>query len=523
MAKINKYVYAIICQRFNENVEVCYWCFRKIGDSEIVEGQGRENLVNEMVSRCGLWYSIGGDFVFYPIIWEGLKRGYEVNTIMPENTPLQVTFKTPYGEFKIRDLQRKLPPQLNLYDIYEYYNITYVEPTAFSNDLKAEEIKSVLLFLDIIYRLLSNLCEYGLTKLTLGSDAYCKWKDTFSQKDFRSKFPQISGDKNDFLRKSYWGGKCFINPHYKSIDIIGNGYYLDRKRLYSNIAISRALPYGFPIYGKGRAKATKSYPIYIQHIRCYYTLKKGCPPIMDNEAEFPLHSFLDKRDLYFTQSELPYFFKFYNVFDVDFIDYIQFKASNKIFSSYFQQVDNDFKLPSMYKKGLKNILISKFAQKQEIINNVPYLNKNNIISLREQPIKNSLKYYLPLSIFINSYGRCVMYDIITRCGGLNKNSIFLYCDTDSAHILSDTIPSFFDVKLWSVKGHFNRAYFECQKTYIERGDNKESIKICGVPFYDFGIISKEDFPPIPKRKYVIKGIGGIYYSDKPKRIDDFTK
>lgn len=530
MSQVSKFAFSLVCScSDNKNINIEYWAFKKVGTNILKQGSGREELFHQMAVNGGVWYCIDGGFSFYPIMWQALKNGDTIESTIPHSTPLQCIISNENYRFKLRDISRKLPPGLSLYDLYDYYGIQDLPFSCSCSTLKASQCMGIINNVECMAALLFEMSKLHLSKLTLGADSYTAWKNTYTDRAFRAFFPELEKDCRKWLRNAYWGGKCFINPYYQGHDINAKGYYLDRKGLYAWISQNRPLPYGIPYHGQGKAKPNKLYPIYIQHIRCYYVLLDDSVPVMDNEIIHPIHRFIEKGDLYLTQCELKWFLKYYKVFDLEYVDYYAFKAKKDIFDIYYDKIENNVKFPYVYKKGLKNILLSKFAQKSDIINNIPKLSDDDTIVYDKEEVIGNSNYYLPISVFINSYGRCIIYEAIRQCGGIGKKSIFAYTDTDSVHIICDKIPKFFDKKYWDIKGEFDFSYFESPKTYIERGDNKDNIRICGLPIGRTETLKPEDFAEcVRPRKVKIKGVGGVYYKEIPvkhsiSKNDDLPK
>ena len=92
--------------------------------------------------------------------------------------------------------------------------------------------------------------------------------------------------------------------------------------------------------------------------------------------------------------------------------------------------------------------------------------------------------YLPIASFITSYARDVLIEAV--------NSVydrFLYCDTDSIHILGYEPPNIpiheKDLGYWKFEGKFINAKYIGAKRYAElieneNGETKWDIKCCGV-------------------------------------------
>ena len=105
--------------------------------------------------------------------------------------------------------------------------------------------------------------------------------------------------------------------------------------------------------------------------------------------------------------------------------------------------------------------------------------------------------YTAMACFITAYARKVTIEAIQDVGGLNKDSRFCYCDTDSIHIIGEEIPNIWvdDVELgaWKHESNWTFAKFIRAKTYIEEIDGKLDVKCAGMPDNVKELITKDNF------------------------------
>lgn len=494
--KTYKYFVDFICSETTDEVDISYWVIKPIRTSELIQGKGRNELYMYMKNHKGDYYVLDGAFFFTPLLYEALSDNeVSVQSKIPNGNFIEIVVSDDEDRiFSVRNIWSLVPQNLGADDIFEMFGFDYRETVGFSNSVTCTQCIDLINEVLVFSALYKKLEDSGLRRLTLGSNSYYKFQKSYKSDEFATLFPHLDNDTFNSLRLAYRGGKCILNPWFKGYDIRRQGYNLDRKSLYPTIAQNRALPVKLPRYRKGRANPSKTYPLYIQHIRCYYFLKDDCCPVANNDTDrdkqgFALFHF---QDLYFTQAELPYFFKNYEVFNLEYVEAWEFQTRKGIFDEYFNDIDN-MELPRSFRKGLKNTLLSKFAQKKNVKNYCPYLDKSEKICYNIVEEDTGIDYYIPISIFINSYGRCVIYDIIEKCGGLSEESIFAYCDTDSAHIICQDIPYFFNENLWTCKNSFTHAYFEKPKTYMERDSDYTDIHIVGVPLHQSDVLTANDF------------------------------
>lgn len=338
---------------------------------------------------------------------------------------------------------------------------------------------------------------------------------------FTSVFPQLHPNVDCYLRQSYFGGITWKNK--KLIDYLeGNsiplkGLVYDVNSLYPSVMRTRLLPYGKPLYYDGMYNSLPSiikndYPLYIQKIRVkVFNIKQGkMPNIQIRESlqfkgsEYQTsNKYFDKRlnkfkyeecIFTFTNVQLERFLDTYEVpLGIEYIDGYCFKGSHGLFNDYIDTFMELKKVGTGARKStaklMLNSLYGKFGtnpMKEERLVQVEdgvfsTTNKNECDETIEY-LSNSV--YLPMASFITAYARDVLLSAV--------NSVFdrfLYCDTDSIHILDFEVPNIeiHDKNLgaWKLEGKFIDAKYIGAKRYAElmidnEGVSKWDIKCCGV-------------------------------------------
>lgn len=326
--------------------------------------------------------------------------------------------------------------------------------------------------------------EYGMQKMTIGSNALCEFKNIINSKDglnFRMLFPKLSNEVDVFLRKAYKGGCTMLNEKYANK--VTKTYSYDVNSMYPSMLRNKYMPYGNPIYYKGKYKKDEKYPLYIQHIKCEFYLKKNHFPCVQVKGSkfFNGNEWLKESslivDLYFTNLDLDLFLSSYDVYNLEYVDGYKFRQFRGIFNEYIDKWYN-IKKTSKNKslvaiaKLYLNALYGKFGT-CPVKKSITFELKNDILKRKDTIEEDVELVYLPIAIFTTSYARCY----ILSCA--NKNyDCFIYCDTDSIHTSKkvNNIP-LDDKKL----GYFKFEYsgygkYLKQKCYLIHYD-KEFIKI----------------------------------------------
>ena len=343
----------------------------------------------------------------------------------------------------------------------------------------------------IVAKCLNILFEYDLNKMTLASNALYFFKRPFG-KNFREMFPILSYDK--LIRKSYKGGYTYLNKAFAS-KMISDGIVLDVNSLYPSRMYYDMMPYGVGVYGIGQYKKDELMPLYIQKFACTFNIKEGYLPTVQikNNMRFSDTEYLESSGdesiiLCLTSVDFELFMSHYNVYNIEYIEYWKYTGINGLFNEYIDfWMDIKEKADRLGNKGMRQIaklmlnsLYGKFGTNPESGEKLPYLKEDG--STAYHNIKNEDKepVYLPLASFITAYAR--KYTIDAAQANCDR---FIYCDTDSLHLIGTEIPDNIEVhptKLgaWKHESTFTEAKFLRQKTYMEKINNEWHITACGM-------------------------------------------
>ena len=327
---------------------------------------------------------------------------------------------------------------------------------------------------------------------------------------FESVFPQISLQLDSFIRRSYFGGIVYKNSELVDSlegDICGLVY--DVNSLYPSVMRTRLLPYGFPLSFNGDYNKSdidkKEYPLYFQEIRVKkFHIKHGFIPNIQirNSQNFngtvyaKSNKFIDfdglekyeECNFVFSNIQLEYFLKSYDVEGLDYIRGIAFKGSYGIFDRY---IDTFMEMKKNGKGAIRataklflNSLYGKFGMNPIKEEKIIDYQENTFSTISTDNDGNKLDYldkgvFIAMASFITSYAREVLLTSIEKV-----YDRFLYCDTDSIHITGYDIPNITihdkNLGAWKLEGKFTKAKYIGAKRYAEYIDNKWDIKCCGL-------------------------------------------
>lgn len=338
---------------------------------------------------------------------------------------------------------------------------------------------------EIIARVLAKLYDNNMTKLTSAGDTFTAYKECI--KVFSNIYPVLPRDIDDFIRASYRGGMVQVKSGLEN-KMLKNVCVYDVNSMYP-AQMLKFLPYGTPRYYQGQYKHDELYPLYVQRVSVCFDVKDGhVPTILTNGNGYSIVKKYIKTtnnemiDLNLTSIDLKLLFENYNVYDIEYIDGYKFKASDMLFKQYilplYDKKCNSSGSEKQLAKILLNGLYGKFAFNPDHLNKYPSLDEYNAVRFNLLPLEQGDSIYTAVSSFITAYARELLVTAINR----NYDN-FIYCDTDSVHLLKQTDNIDVDSKrlgAWDLEKIYKNAKYMCQKRYLgEKQDGTLDVKCAG--------------------------------------------
>ena len=448
---------------------------------------------NTLISDKGLFYQI-------EVIFK--KKGKRINKVTFQDSlkliPLSVdeiakSFKLPIQKLEI--------------DYTKHNNLPEGSP------ITPEEREYIKHDVQIVAYAIEYFHSEGLNKMTIGACALAEYKKLINKKVFNRYFPTPTYDHD--VRQSYRGGFTYLNPKFAG-KTIKNGIVLDVNSLYPSVMYENYLPFGTPIYFKGKYENDPLYPLYTQMIRCQFEIKKGKIPTVQIK-----HSYDFRGNEYLTTSgdtevvlclnsvDLELFLDHYDVYNLEYLSGWKFKATKGLFTSYIDKWSNN-KIQAkkegnhglyLISKLFLNSLYGKFGTSTTIKSKIPYIAEDNEIHYKLSEPEEKDGVYIAMASFITSYARLKTISsaqTIMDNYNIGKSKIqFVYADTDSLHCISPDyeLPEGLEISptklgAWKFESKFNKAKFLRQKCYIENStedidnDNPDyelKITVAGMP------------------------------------------
>lgn len=431
-------------------------------------------------------------------------------------------FRLPYGKLKID------------YDCHN--NLPYGAP------ITKEEEAYIIRDVRIVAHGVRFLRENGLDKMTIGACALAEYKQLIGEDTFKRWFPPAQ--YHDDVKPAYKGGYTYLDEKFIG-KTVKNGVVLDYNSIYPFVLKTKPLPYGTPIFFKGKYENDKVYPLYTQMLRCQFELKPGKLPMIQIKKslystgnEYLKSSNDEILTFCLNGNELELFLENYKVYNLEYLSGWKFKAAVGMFDAYIDKW-NAIKIESkaeenwgMYllAKLFLNSLGGKFGAGKKRVSKVPYLDDDGVTRYKltdEEPAKG---IYVELASYMTSYAREMIVRDAQRikddyAAGRSKIE-YIYSDTDSLHLKSDdfAIPEWIEIdqfKLGSFKfeSKFIKGKFLRSKCYIEQstedvyGENPEyslKVTVAGMPPECHELVTFNNFKigAVYKGKKVPKAVKG---------------
>ena len=472
---------------------ILHWLFKHDFKHATKETRATKTFTT-LISDKGLYYAI--EVIFY-------LKGKRVKKVTFQDSlkliPLSVSkiaksFNLPEGKLEI-DYARhdNLPP---------------------GSPLTPEEEEYIKRDVQIVAHAIDYFHSQGLNKMTIGSCALEEYKHTIKKNNFKRYFPPPQYHKD--VKQSYRGGFTYLNPKFEG-KVVGNGIVLDVNSLYPWTMYDCYLPFGTPIFFKGKYKDDKIYPLYTQMFTCQFELKPGKIPMIQIK-----HSAFYKGNEYLTSSndlevtlclnsvDLILFLENYDVYNIEYHSGWKFKATRGLFKDYIDKwSQNKINAKNEGNNGLYlisklflNSLYGKFGTDTRVKSKVPYFSEeDDTVHFYDVEEKDKDGVYIAMASFITSYARDKTIrsaqKIMDNYNSGKSKIQFVYADTDSLHCVSPDfeLPEGLEIdstKLgaWDFESKFTKAKFLRQKCYIEqstsdvKSENPEyklKVTVAGMP------------------------------------------
>lgn len=337
-----------------------------------------------------------------------------------------------------------------------------------------------------------SMASYSMLKLL--KTAYPRKMKPY--KEYRKLYPELGEKENEFVRKSLSGGICYATRNYQFKEINQEIIHIDAHQMYPSQVYLKPHPYGYGEYFKG--KPTKLF----KHINCCHIKVSYDDVLIHSVVQLIGQDFIDGRELYVWDFEIPIMYKCYVNLEIEYIDGYCYKSRflpwrEFVNDNYHKRLEakrnGDAYNTLRYKLMNNSSAYGKFVEKPHNIVMQNTINEYGIIDSIVSPkddLKFNAKYtYIPLAT-IPARGRV---ELISRALDMGWRNV-LYFDTDSIFAIynDETKEAWSKINQedalggWALEEIACRGQFSASKRYKLEVDTpkgkKTTIKAGGINF-----------------------------------------
>lgn len=452
-----------------------------------------------------LYYLMNNDYVIETVI-NDMKVIYEIKIVLGDSKR-NIYFRCSYLIFScsVSSLPFSTKTSIDYEKIRNYKSLS--EIPEIEKDYIKQDVQTVKRNLKILQD--EEGIELNGRFKTIASISYSEMK-AMTSKAIESKgyvwnwfYPQIDIETDEFVRESYKGGYVYLNPKYQDKLIEEKVCSWDRVSSYPSVMMNEYLPSGKPY--KTRTRPSKKF-LYIVAVKIAWArIKEGYMPFISINRQFRFIKEIYPEQIedvviHMTSIDFEMFKEYYDS-EFEEVEYLVFKQKTKnFFNDYIMKqytIKRDTKaiiknkekyseeevhkaiFHNFWAKLKLNSPYGKFGTNPRIISCYPYFDEEGKIAWREEEeIKEKNNYYIPLATFITAYGRLRLIEQIQA----NKER-FVYCDTDSLHLLGTETPSSLNDKLgnelnkWEFEGISYKSKYLKAKQYLKLKMKDDELQI----------------------------------------------
>lgn len=396
--------------------------------------------------------------------------------IFPKNSKTYITI---YDSYKLIALPvAKIPKAFGLkaakttidYDLYR----------APGQELTLLEEIYVVLDCMIVAKALHIMFSKELYKMTAASNAMTYYIDLIGGKQFDRWFPS-DPESDPIIRNAYYGGAVMVNPLFQG-KIVSPLRIYDVNSHFPAQLRYQLMPYGVPKKFTGKYPENRIYPLYVQTITFSCRLKEGHLPVIPSskgfikqsnewlistEEEVKIGNEITKVDVQqtytLTNIDLEMLFEHYDVFDETYQGGYMFKAQRGMFDKYIDYWMGEKERAVLEKnKGYKyicklflNSFYGKFGTNPLKGQKEPYY-QDGKVCYRDLDKKLERPIYVAVAAFTTAYARQITLGVANKF--IDR---FVYCDTDSIHLIGNEVPEGMDIDPARLGAWDNEYNAEC--------------------------------------------------------------
>jgi hypothetical protein len=367
---------------------------------------------------------------------------------------------------------------------------------------------------DILRTALRFAEAIGNTALTIGGDAMTEYRATMAHGRFRTIFPELDRDLDDWIRRAYRGGWTYVNPRYQGQMLDGEGSVWDVNSMYPAVMRQSSFPVGLPVRLAPGQTELKGYPHTIVGALIDARIKPGRLPMIQvkHDSRYnPVDYQTEVMGVEWFGTEVDWRLLL-DQYDVEIHEWIAGFAFRGIPGLFNRYIDKWMEVKEKSTGGMRtqakfqlNNLWGRFAINPLRGGRLPTIGANGAIKYERTPQVYDKPCYTPVGVWTTSYGR----DRVIRAAQ-SFGDRFLAADTDSTHVLERENPGDVQVTVerdgetftrwvppgfethdtrlgaWKLEARFDQATYLRAKAYAERivlpdGEREVEAHVAGLP------------------------------------------
>lgn len=372
-------------------------------------------------------------------------------------------------------------------------DIDYDTPRPVGYDPTAEELDYLARDVSIVGRAIEIGYSQGLTKMTIGANALRDYKERVTTKLFKKWFPLLPPDVDAFVRASYRGGFTYAAEKWRGV-VSGAGISVDYNSMYPSVMDSDYLyPVGYPEPFEGRYEPDEVKPLFVQMLTVEFSVKPDALPMIQvrgtgfyGNNEYVKET-VEPVTICLTSVDLELFERCY---DYDVISYdggckFEARRGHDLFGTYYAYWGEKKQTSTGGERQIAklycNNLYGKFGTNPNSATKSPVLDSDGVVRWIVDESEERDSVYIPIAAFTTAYARKELF-----IGILSNFDRFMYCDTDSMHLIGTEEPEGIrlhptDFHAWDVEEFFTRSKHLRAKAYVlEHEDGRLKVKCAGM-------------------------------------------
>lgn len=376
-----------------------------------------------------------------------------------------------------------------------------------------EEWEYIRTDVDIVRTALRVAESIGNTGLTIGGDAMSEYRSTMSGR-FRTVFPLLDRELDDWIRRAYRGGWTYVNPKYQGRVLELEGSVWDVNSMYPAVMRQSSYPVGEPAPLAPGQLELRGYPHTIVGALLDARIKPGRLPMIQVKGDARYDPVLYQTEVYAiewygTEIDWRLLLDQYDVEIHEWIGGFAFRGESGLFDRY---IDKWMEVKAASKGGMRtqakfqlNNLWGRFAINPLRAGRLPGIDEGGVVKYTLTPQQYDEPAYTPVGVWTTSYAR----DRVIRTAQAFGDR-FLAADTDSCHVIEreeagDLVTSMeypagsgkmidrfvppgmvthhSDLGAWKLEEVFDQATYLRAKAYAERMADSGEVEahVAGLP------------------------------------------